>query len=649
MWRVEVCAVRTVLIVDDDAVFRETAQAILEEAGFEVSCVEDAFDALNVLSSKPVDVVFVDYILPYMDGDVLCRVVRSLPHVADAFLVLVSAVMEEAEARFNPEVVDACLAKGAPARMKDNLIRLANSNREGAVRREPLEVLGREGVHPRRISKELLVRKQQLEGILGALDQGVLEIQRDRVLFGNEAAARALGISLEDMMFSSPVALFGPEVVDPWFDSSRPARVVNPATLEVNNRIIVVRSLALSEMTDSRVIVLTDITEREQLQRRLLRSEKMEAIGVMAAGVGHNFNNLLQGIMGATALIENARGDEPDVAENLNTVTECCDRGRALTKHLFDYARTTPGRTTLTDPNSLVENTLKLFRASRKDLDVHRELASEVAQVRADVAQIEQVLFNLLVNAAQAVDLGGTVVVTTENHQVSARESARRGLKAGDYVRIIVRDDGPGIPAADLDRIFDPFFTTKPVGHGTGLGLASAYGIVSEHGGALEVESKEGAGSAFSVVLPVARRTGSADLDGDDYTLPAGSERILVVDDEHSVLRTTSAMLELLGYQPSAFDTGEGAVEAVRTRPGAFDLALIDLAMPNMNGRQVVEAVAEAAPGMKVLIMSGFCPAHQVASLVGSEHHFLPKPFDRAELAHAIRTALDAREDGPNE
>jgi two-component system cell cycle sensor histidine kinase/response regulator CckA len=633
--------VGSVLVIDDDAIFRETAQAILEDAGFEVRCTEDAFDGLEAMSVAPADVVFVDYILPYMDGDVLCRVLRSIPAAANAYLVLVSAVMEEAEARFDRSVVDACLAKGSPGRMKDNLVRLAGMRRDGNESR-PAAVLGREGVHPRRISKELLERKQHLEGILGALDQGVLEIQNDRVLFGNEAAARCLGMALDEIMFAAPDTLFGPEAVDAWFaaDDERPAS--RPFTMEIDGRVVVARALALSKSGPSRVVELSDITEREQLQRRLLRSEKMEAIGVMAAGVGHNFNNLLQGIVGASALIESARGDEPDVAENLNTITTCCDRGRALTKHLFDYARTTPGRTTRAQANALVSNTLKLFRASRKDLDIRRELEEDLPAVLVDVAQIEQVLFNLLVNAAHAVDLGGTVAIATGRHEIAARESSRRGLKPGTYIRISIRDTGPGIPVGDIHRIFDPFFTTKPIGFGTGLGLASAYGIVTEHGGTLEVESEPDVGSTFHVLLPIAGTRGESKGDDTHGDLPPGTERILVVDDEQSVLRTTGAMLELLGYSATVFDSGEAAVEAVRENPGAFDLAIIDLAMPNMNGRQVVEALAHAAPGMRVLLMSGFCPESQVASLVGSEYRFLPKPFDRSELACAVRSALDS-------
>jgi two-component system cell cycle sensor histidine kinase/response regulator CckA len=635
--------VGTVLIIDDDAIFRETAQAILEDAGFEVRCTEDAFEGLQALAEAPADVVFVDYILPYMDGDILCRVLRSLPTVANAYLVLVSAVMEEAEARFDRTVVDACLAKGSPVRMKENLVRLAGMRRDGEQPR-PAAVLGREGVHPRRISKELLERKQHLESILGALDQGVLEVLDDRVLFGNEAAARCLGMALDEIMFATPAALFGGEAVDGWFGNADDSPPPKPVTLEVDGRIVVARALPLIDKSPSRVVELSDITEREQLQRRLLRSEKMEAIGVMAAGVGHNFNNLLQGIVGASSLIESAHGDEPDVAENLNTITTCCDRGRALTKHLFDYARTTPGRTARAAANDLVRNTLKLFRASRKDLDIRCELGDELPDVLVDIAQIEQVLFNLLVNAAHAVDLGGTVAVTTDRRDVSSRESSQRGLPPGPYIRISIQDTGKGIPADEIHRIFDPFFTTKPFGFGTGLGLASAYGIVTEHGGSLEVESTTGQGSTFHVLLPVAKKADGSPGTILNGKLPSGTERVLVVDDEQSVLRTTGAMLELLGYTVSVFDSGEAAVEAVREDPGGYDLAIIDLAMPNMNGRQVVEALGHAAAGMQVLLMSGFCPESQVASLVGSEYRFLPKPFDRAELACAVRTALDAKD-----
>jgi CheY-like chemotaxis protein len=292
------------------------------------------------------------------------------------------------------------------------------------------------------------------------------------------------------------------------------------------------------------------------------------------------------------------------------------------------------------DIDAEVERTVRMFGRTRKDLVIHHEGTPGLPAVLADAAQLEQVLLNLLLNAGQAMPEGGELWIRTAACTLDAAEAGGHEVPPGQYLAIAIRDRGVGMDAATRQRIFEPFFTTRPAGQGTGLGLASVYGIVRNHGGFVTVDSEPGCGSTFTVHLPAAavpaRKTPAA--------VPSphgGSGTILLVDDEDQILRTCSQMLEHLGYRVVVARSGPEAQEALRRLGPEVSLVILDMVMPGMSGRQTFEALREIAPEVRVLLSSGYSVEGQASEIMQRGcNGFIQKPFSLRDLAARVREAL---------
>ena len=385
--------------------------------------------------------------------------------------------------------------------------------------------------------------------------------------------------------------------------------------------------------------------EREKLQAQLNQIQKMESIGRLAGGVAHDFNNMLTAIQINASL---AREDAPPGSpsrESLDEILQCTRRSADLTQRLLAFARKQTIAPQVLDLNATVEGTLKmLHRLIGESIGLHWQPGPGLWPVKFDPGQADQVLTNLCVNARDAIKGIGNVTIRTQNTCFDAEFCAHHsGYSAGDYVQFTVSDDGSGMEKEVLDHLFEPFFTTKNIGQGTGLGLATVYGIVKQNQGFINVYSEPGHGTTFNIYLP--RYSGNGELSKPTETLPPtsrGTETILLVEDEPSILRISKRSLENLGYTVIAAGSPLEAIELAAQHAGKINLLITDVVMPEMNGRDLTQKLLGLYPTIKCLYISGYT-ADVIArqGVLEQDIHFLQKPFTIQDLSRKVRASLN--------
>jgi two-component system cell cycle sensor histidine kinase/response regulator CckA len=400
------------------------------------------------------------------------------------------------------------------------------------------------------------------------------------------------------------------------------------------------------KMKSGRILVMTaDQTERRRLEEQLHHAQKMEAIGTLAGGIAHDFNNLLMAIQGNTSLMLFNTDEKHPHYGMLKSIEEQVKSGGSLTSQLLGYARKGKYEVSSIDLNQLIEKSSEAVARTRKEITIHRELADDLPAVSADPGQIQQVLLNLCINAADAMAGGGDLFLKTAKASDEVMKEHLYDVIPGEYVVITVTDTGIGMDKETQSRIFDPFFTTKEVGQGTGLGLASSYGIIKNHGGYIAVESEKGRGSTFSVYLPAsdtAVDTPVEERGGLQVELMRGIETILLVDDEATVLKVGSQLLKRLGYELLEASSGEEAIEKYRANKDTIALVILDMIMPEMGGGSVYDRLKEINPDVKVLLSSGYGIDGQAKEILerGCDG-FIQKPFEIRDLSVTIRQLVD--------
>jgi len=383
-----------------------------------------------------------------------------------------------------------------------------------------------------------------------------------------------------------------------------------------------------------------DITERKQLEAQLQQSQKMEAIGKLAGGVAHDFNNLLMGIQGRTSLMLLGADSLDPHYEHLKGIEECVHSASNLTRQLLGFAKGGKYEVKPTNLNELLNKSSDIFAHTRKEISVYKKFQEDIWAVDVDQGQIEQVFLNLYVNAWQAMPAGGELYLETENVRLNKKFVRPFQVEPGRFVKVSVTDTGIGMDKKTQQRIFDPFFTTKETGMGTGLGLASAYGIITNHGGIIEVFSEMGEGTTFTMYLPASKKGIEKEEKASD-TIRKGMETILLVDDEEMILEVGQELLKALGYQVHTARSGAEAVELFKEQKDSIDLVILDMIMPGMGGGEAHDRLKEINPDLKVLLSSGYSidgQAHEI--MERGCNGFIQKPFNLTELSAKIREIL---------
>jgi PAS domain S-box-containing protein len=505
---------------------------------------------------------------------------------------------------------------------------------------------------------EMAASLQRLAGqnrlILDAVGEGIVGMGEDgAVTFANPAAARALGWTAEEMLGRDAHALFHPRRGDgsplPAHECRIQAAMRDEVTQQGGDVLwrrdgasVAVEFVSTPLLDQGRragaVVVFRDVSERRKLEDRLRHAEKMEAVGQLAGGVAHDFNNLLTAIVSYAALVREALGPRHPSDADVREIEAAATRAAALTRQLLAFSRRQRVAPQVVELHRLVAGMERILRRVLPEnvrLDV---VAHAPGTVFADPAQLEVVILNLAVNARDALPRGGTISVrvfeTEEGHDAGDGE-----VPAGPLAVLEVSDDGTGMDDATRARIFEPFFTTKPAGKGTGLGLATVYGIVSQAGGEVRVRSAPGRGSEFRVCLP---RWSGAVPDGAAAALAhpvRGHETVLVVEDDAAIRFLVQRALSRAGYHVALAATADEALEAATSAP---DLLLSDVILPGANGWELACELQRRFPALRVLLTSGYAAQQSGEPLVPGEAHFLAKPFAPDELLRKVREVLDA-------
>ncbi|MCX5811887.1 MAG: PAS domain S-box protein [Proteobacteria bacterium] len=386
---------------------------------------------------------------------------------------------------------------------------------------------------------------------------------------------------------------------------------------------------------------LQDISEHKKLESQLLQSQKMEAIGTLAGGVAHDINNILMGIQGYTSLaLFNLKSSHPNY-EKLKSIEALVKSGADLTRQLLGFARGGRYEVKPSNINEIVAKTSMMFGRTKKEITIHTQYEEKPYTVDVDQGQIEQALLNLYVNAWQAMPGGGELHIETQNHFFDENNAKASYVKPGEYLKISVTDTGIGMDSKTKERIFEPFFTTKDMGHGTGLGLASVYGIVKNHGGFINVYSEKGHGSTFNIYLPASERAVQKEEAFISDTIK-GTETILLVDDEETIIDVNKDFLELLGYSVIAARSGREAIETYKARAETIDLVILDMIMPDIGGAETFEFLKMVNPDVKAILSTGYSINGQATGIINRGcKAFIQKPFTIQTLSQKIREVLD--------
>jgi len=528
-------------------------------------------------------------------------------------------------------------------------------------RRIAAQIISQDITKRKRAEQALLAASELNQSIINASPIGILIYNSEgHCISANEAAAGIIGATLEQVLRQNihqieswkKSGLYGEFLAVLERNESR--QVVNDLTTSFGRDVVLdTRIVPVSTGGERHILLLVDdITERrrteeerEKLQGQLQQAQKMEAVGRLAGGVAHDFNNMLGVILGRAEMIMLDMKPGDAHYEDLEEIQRATGRSASLTNQLLAFARRQNIAPKVLDLNETVEWMLKMLRRLiGEDIDLAWQPDSSVWRVKMDPTQVDQILANLCVNARDAIIGNGRITIETGNRTFDeAYCDEHPEVEPGDYVCLAVSDDGCGMDEETRSHLFEPFFTTKEAGKGTGLGLATIFGIVRQNGGYVNVYSEPGQGSTFRIYIP--RHDGPTVKDraltADDVPVSRG-ETVLLVEDALGILTMGRKMLERLGYRVLATSSPDAAIDLVRRETGGIDLLLTDVVMPGISGKALAEAIGEILPDVRVLYMSGYT-ANVIAhhGVLDEGVHFLPKPFSLMTLGVKIREVLD--------
>ena len=643
-----------ILIVDDELRMCASLETLLKSHDYEVSTANCGRAALALLTNLVFDLVILDVNLPDMMGHAILNHIRS--HCPDTPVIVITgdADLDSAMSALRSGAYD-YLRK--PFEFDELLKTVDNALAQRALKREK-ETLDR----------ELNLSEEKYRYLVQNSPDIIYTLDTDgNFTFLSSAVEHLLGFAPDDLIgkhYSTIVceedrkkanwhvnerrrknrATSGLELrLKLTGDALRHARKADFVTVELKSMGIYDPSMPDGENRHVGTHgVIRDISQRKRLQAQLQNAERMDSLGTLAGGIAHDFNNLLMGIQGRSSLMSMDLDESHPHVEHLSAIHEYIRSASELTNQLLGFARGGKYEVKPTDINELILKTARMFGRTKKEVSIHTQFKNKPIVVESDQRQLEQVLINLYVNAWQAMPDGGELYLGTKIVALDSDFCAPYQLEPGHYAHVSVTDTGIGMGRKTLRRVFDPFFTTKEKAKGTGLGLASAYGIIKNHDGIITVYSEEGHGATFNIYLPMSDKMAVPDLPT-DRKIARGSGTVLLVDDEDMILEVGQALLERLGYRVVAVKSGEEAVEAVHRMGSEIDLVLLDMIMPGMSGGEAFDRIREIRPLMRVILSSGYTIDGQARLIMQRGcNGFIQKPFNVSEISQKLRQLLDS-------
>lgn len=665
----------TAVVVDDTAADRQLAETLLKHAGYEVLSSGDGLAGLELIKKAKPDLIVTDLITPTIDGYDLARAVRTDRSTASIPIIMMTAHYLEPEVRrlaAQMHIQQVIIKPFEPQVFLDAVDRAKRDMElEGSPKSTPGEFhIG----HLRLVSAKLYEKVQELEAAKADFEatasryrllfrahpepMWVFDLETLRFLEVNDAAIRRYGYSREEFLALTIKDIDPPGQAPASVDTSNNGANPDQATTGLHRlkdgTVIEVQISTRDIGHRSRYVMAQDVTEKKKYQQQLQQAQRMESLGQLAGGVAHDFNNLLGVILNfswfvkanLTAEVESGDGERwRPVLKDMERIERAAENAAHLTHQLLAFARADVAQPRALDINVVVAETAPMLR---RTLGEHIDLVAvpgpDLWPVMIDSGQLSQVLTNLAVNSRDAMPKGGKLTIDVANVDVDlAYAASRPTLKPGRYVRLRVSDTGAGMDKVTLDHVFEPFFTTKPRGQGTGLGLATVYGIVTQAGGTIDVYSEQGLGTRVSVLLPATDQAPTAAVAIPDAPRARASETVLVVEDSDDLREIVDRILTQSGYQVMVASNGAAALEMARGYAGHIDLLLTDVIMPHMQGNELAPRLIEVRPDLRVLYMSGFAqPALGANGTLAPAVALMDKPFNEPTLLARVRQVLEA-------
>ncbi|SHK64564.1 PAS domain S-box-containing protein [Desulfatibacillum alkenivorans DSM 16219] len=503
----------------------------------------------------------------------------------------------------------------------------------------------------RRLQAEAQIRasETQYRYLVENASDAICIIQDRELCFFNKAAAAMLGYTHEEVLEIDLLDLVHPDfrerVVNAHLKRLKGEKVPNPynfdAVAKSGKRINAQLTAAVIEWEGkpALLVLVRDVTESRKREEQIQQARRMEALGALAGGIAHDFNNLLMAIQGHASLMLLSSDLDRKKTKSLRCIEQCVRSGAELTSQLLGYAKGGKYQVRPHNLNTIIENTAAMFGRARKEIRIHLDLSPELWASEVDRAQIEQVLLNIYVNAWHAMDRGGDLFIRSCNCTVDEIQARGMEVAPGKFAKISITDTGVGMDEDTRKRIFEPFFTTREMGRGTGLGMASAYGIVKNHGGFIHVYSEKGRGATFSVFLAASETCiREAAPKNQTAALHRGRGLVLLADDEAMIRDVGGRMLHELGYEVITAADASEAVQLFRQNARDIKLVILDVIMPGSDVDEALRIIRKSSPEARILLSSGYSVEGQARSLMEMGcHGFIQKPFDIEELAGKIQ------------
>ena len=692
-----------ILIVDDKEENIYFLQTLLQGNGYEVDATSNGVEALDKSRKNPPDLVISDILMPVMDGFALCREWRrdlrlnSIPFVfytatytderdqefalsigAERFIVkpqepdvFIAIIREIILKGITPQPSSAAtvrLSTGSTG--EDESVYLKQYN-EALVRKLEIKMEQLEKTN-RQLEQDIAARKKAetalreseecFRSLVELAPEAIFVQNKGLFIFLNPAALKLFGgLKYEDLLGAELMMRIAPawrEIVRGRIrlqqETGKAAPLMEQEYLRLDGSRVSVETTAIAVKyhgCDSHLVFVRDITERKRaedekakLENQLRQAQKMEAVGQLAGGVAHDFNNLLQVINGYTQLMLLTSSADAATKNQMEEVKKAGDRAANLTRQLLTFSRRQLQQASILDLNAIVADMQKMLRRLiRENIVMQTVSAPSLKRIKADPGQIEQVIMNLVVNARDAMSGEGKLTISTNNVELDETYARSRPneVRAGSYVMLAVSDTGCGMDEKVMAHMFEPFLTTKEQGQGTGLGLATVYGIVKQSGGFIDVESNIGEGTTFRVYLPqVLEKDLTLEEGLATSSMPRGTETVLLVEDLENVRSLVMVMLQSIGYTVLSASHGIEALEIARHHRKTIHLLLTDVVMPGISGLDLAKRMSALCPGMKTLFMSGYVDDAIIRDAM--KDCYIQKPIAMGDLSRKVREVLDS-------
>jgi CheY-like chemotaxis protein/nitrogen-specific signal transduction histidine kinase len=610
-----------ILNVDDDEVGRYVVSRDLSREGFDVVEADTGTDALRLIKEKEIDLVVLDVKLPDISGFEVCRNIRENPRTANLPVLLLSASFVDADSKV------AGLDGGADGYLTEPV--------------EPIVLMATINslLRLRRAERAVLEGARKWHSTFNAIQDGVALFDRTGALLQSNDAFDQIHRPMPDTLHGITSDIL--ECLLSTRERQTVERVAGSKVLMLTMDPVLAENGEISEA----VCIVSDVTERRRFEERLQHTQKLETIGVLAGGIAHDFNNLLTGILGNASLLQDELPPGAPQQELVSQILQASESAANLTSQILAYSG--KGRFLLepVDLSAVTYESLSLVRQFiPKGVHLRLDLAKDLPPIEADKGQMQQVMMNLIINAAESFGERGVgdVAVKTGVENLTSRffEPGDPDTRPGRFVLFTVTDNGSGMDEATQKRIFDPFFTTKFVGRG--LGLSAVLGIVRGHRGILRLRSRPGEGSTFMLYFPVAEGRVTPPGGVRRLSIPKATGTILVVDDEHAVRQFATYALERLGYTVLTAPNGQIAVDLFREKQSEISLVLLDYSMPVMDGAEALKHFREISPSVPIVLSSGFNQADTLERFEGKNlQGFVAKPYTPEQLRDVIASVLD--------